>query len=262
MNELQRILVVDDEEDIRAVVEQALNRLPGFDVQQAGGKQDALAMLDTQVFDLVLTDLAMEHPNSGVELLRAVKDRTPDTIVILLTGYATVESAVAALRLGADDYLIKPSSVADVRASVQAALERRGERIRQRMLLAHIATTLQAMSEAPSEAPPPAHVAAAEERYLAVGLLKLDLHTHQALLGQDEIVLTPTEFAIMRTLAQAGGRVLSFEQIVRAVQGTVDDREEARQLLRSHIRNLRRKLGVAASYLHNVRGIGYYLSAA
>jgi DNA-binding response OmpR family regulator len=60
-------------------------------------------------------------------------------------------------------------------------------------------------------------------------------------------------------LAQASGRTLSFDEIVSEVHGYQADRDEARHLLASHIRNLRRKLGSAADYLHNVRGVGYYL---
>src|SRR5690242_172619 len=119
---LRRILVVDDEVDIRAMVAQALGRIAGYQVREATSKADALSLLQSQPFDLVLTDLAMEHQNSGVELLQAVKQQSPATIVILLTGYATVESAVAALRLGADDYLIKPSSIHELRDSVVNAL--------------------------------------------------------------------------------------------------------------------------------------------
>ena len=92
-----------------------------------------------------------------------------------------------------------------------------------------------------------------------IGDLTLDLHTYQATVGKDLLDLTPTEFAILRTLAQAGGRTLSFDEIVGEVHGYHADREEARHLLASHIRNLRRKLGSAAEYLHNVRGVGYYL---
>jgi DNA-binding response OmpR family regulator len=80
--------------------------------------------------------------------------------------------------------------------------------------------------------------------------------------GDTLLDLTPTEFAIMRTLAQAGGRALSFDEIVSDVHGYQADRDEARHLLASHIRNLRRKLGDAAEYLHNVRGVGYYLGEA
>lgn len=253
------ILVVDDEVDIRAMVAQALGRISGYEVHEATSKADALSAIRRQAFDLVLTDLAMESENAGVELLQAVKQETPETIVILLTGYATVESAVAALRLGADDYLIKPSSIRELRDSVVNALDRRDDTLRQRALLANIANTLQALSAPPARPVEP--VATIDvDRYLAIGDLRLDLHTYQATLGDEVLDLTPTEFGIMRTLAQARGRTLSFDEIVAEVHGYQAQRDEARHLLASHIRNLRRKLGSAADYLHNVRGVGYYLA--
>ncbi len=255
------ILVVDDEADIRMMVGQALSRLPGYEVREATSKAEALRLFHQETFDLVLTDLSMEHPNAGVELLQAVKQRAPETIVLLLTGYGTLESAIAALRLGADDYLIKPSSIHEIRESVANALARRSESVRQRELLANIATTLQALSHparaaagTPEPTPP-----ASGDRYLLIGNLKLDLHTYQATVGDELLDLTATEFAILRTLAQAGGRTLSFDEIVASVHGYQANRDEARNLLASHVRNLRRKLGGAAEYLHNVRGVGYYL---
>jgi DNA-binding response OmpR family regulator len=255
------ILVVDDEEDIRTMVSQALARLPGYAVHAATSKADAVVRLSRQIYDLILTDLSMETASSGVELLQEVKQRAPETIVILLTGYATVESAVAALRLGADDYLIKPSSVRELRESVASALTKRDEAIKQRALLANIANTLQALS-APSGVvrQPEAGAQPATDRYLTIADLTLDLHTYQATIGDELLDLTPTEFAIMRTLAQAGGRTLAFDEIVADVHGYQANRDEARHLLASHVRNLRRKLGRAAEYLHNVRGVGYYLA--
>lgn len=255
------ILVVDDEDDIRSMVGQALSRLPGYEVHEAVSKANALELLGQRTFDLVLTDLSMEHANAGVELLEAVKERTPETIVILLTGYATLESAIAALRLGAENYIVKPSSLRELRESVVDALARRDEAVKQRELLANIATTLQALS-APAS-PARGHDPAApptEQRYLIIADLKLDLHTYQASIGDGILDLTATEFAIMRTLAEAGGRTLSFDEIVAEVHGYQANRDEARHLLASHIRNLRRKLGAAAEYLHNVRGVGYYLA--
>ncbi len=262
-SQLHNILVVDDEDDIRAMVGQALGRLPGYEVHEATSKGDALVQIEQRNFHLILTDLSMEHANAGVELLQEVKQRWPETIVILLTGYATLESAIAALRLGADDYLVKPSSIHELRESVSSALDRRAETVRQRELLANIATTLQALS-APSSVvrTPEPQAGAGGDRYVTIADLKLDLHTYQAMVGEEVLDLTATEFQIMRILAQAGGRTLSFDEIVAEVHGYQANRDEARHLLASHIRNLRRKLGAAAEYLHNVRGVGYYLAQA
>src|SRR5688500_13082896 len=71
------ILVVDDEEDIRTMVSQALARLPGYEVHAATSKADAVTILSRQIYDLILTDLSMETASSGVELLQEVKQRAP-----------------------------------------------------------------------------------------------------------------------------------------------------------------------------------------
>ncbi len=161
---------------------------------------------------------------------------------------------------GPKNYIVKPSSLRELRESVVDALARRDEAVKQRELLANIATTLQALSAPASAARGPDSAPPAEQRYLIIADLKLDLHTYQASIGNGILDLTATEFAIMRTLAEAGGRTLSFDEIVAEVHGYQANRDEARHLLASHIRNLRRKLGAAAEYLHNVRGVGYYLA--
>ena len=109
-----QILIVDDEESIRFSLKRALER-DGHDVAAATDGRQALHLMQHQVFDLILTDLKMDDVN-GVELMRQVQAISPDTAIIMLTGYATLESAIEALRQGAVDYLVKPCSSADVRA--------------------------------------------------------------------------------------------------------------------------------------------------
>jgi DNA-binding response OmpR family regulator len=257
------ILVVDDEASIRQAIHQVLDQLSELEVHTAASKQEATAMLERRTYDLILTDVVLEETGAGVELLQTVKERSPDTVVILLTGNASVDTAVAALRLGADNFLIKPSSSKEIQSSVINALKRRDEIIRQRELLANIANTLQALSAGAGDAPAPPQTQGESKtngRYLVVGPLKVDTHTHQVSVGGQEIDLTPTEFSIVCTLAQARGRALTFDEIISTVHGYEVDRDEARDLVRPHIRHIRFKLGDAGRYLHNVRGFGYYLA--
>src|SRR5207245_9077985 len=86
----------------------------------AGGR----ALIGGRVYDLVLTDLRLED-GDGLDVLRAVRERTPETVTIMLTGYASLESAIQALRAGAYDYLIKPSEVEELRSTVARGIERR-----------------------------------------------------------------------------------------------------------------------------------------
>ncbi|WP_084456236.1 response regulator [Desulfogranum mediterraneum] len=100
------ILVVDDEALIRHSLEQDLID-QGYRVSTAESGEAALELLEGQSFGLIITDLIMDRV-SGLELLERVKQRDPDQAVFILTGYGRLESAIAALRLGASDYLLKP----------------------------------------------------------------------------------------------------------------------------------------------------------
>jgi len=125
-----KILVVDDEESVATTIK-AILQLDGNEVTAVTTGKDALAQLREQEFDVVLTDLRLDDLD-GIEILRETQKLWPDTVSIMLTGYASLESAVTALRSGAYDYLIKPSDVDELRATIGRALERR--RLRQRLV--------------------------------------------------------------------------------------------------------------------------------
>ena len=125
-----KVLVVDDEHSVATTIK-AILELDGNEVTAVTSGKDALAQLRDHEFDVVLTDLRLDDLD-GVEILRETQKLWPDTVAIMLTGYASLESAVAALRSGAYDYLIKPSDVDELRATIGRALERR--RLRQRLV--------------------------------------------------------------------------------------------------------------------------------
>ena len=125
-----KILVVDDEQSVATTIK-AILQLDGNDVTAVTSGKEALDLLGRQEFDVVLTDLRLDDLD-GIEILRETQKLWPDTVSIMLTGYASLESAVTALRSGAYDYLIKPSDVDELRATVGRALERR--RLRQRLV--------------------------------------------------------------------------------------------------------------------------------
>src|ERR671930_2431467 len=124
------VLVVDDEPSVATTIG-AILRMDGHDVVSATTGAEALRLLNERQFDVVLTDLRLGDMD-GVEVLREVQRTAPDAHAIMLTGYASLESAVAALRSGAYDYLMKPSDVEELRATVNRAIERR--RLRRRLL--------------------------------------------------------------------------------------------------------------------------------
>jgi signal transduction histidine kinase len=125
-----KILVVDDEQSVATTIK-AILQLDGNEVTAVTTGADALAQLREHEFDVVLTDLRLDDLD-GIEILRETQKLWPDTVSIMLTGYASLESAVTALRSGAYDYLIKPSDVDELRATIGRALERR--RLRQRLV--------------------------------------------------------------------------------------------------------------------------------
>ncbi|MGH2492839.1 MAG: ATP-binding protein [Candidatus Limnocylindria bacterium] len=125
-----KVLVVDDEKSVATTIK-AILELDGSEVTAVTSGKEALAQLREHEFDVVLTDLRLDDLD-GIEILRETQKLWPDTVAIMLTGYASLESAVAALRSGAYDYLIKPSDVDELRATIGRALERR--QLRQRLV--------------------------------------------------------------------------------------------------------------------------------
>ena len=118
-----KILVVDDELSMREFVSILLER-EGYEVLTAADAETALVRLDTSDIDLVISDVQMPGLN-GLELLARIKEKTPDTAVLLVTAFSTAEQAVEAMKLGAYDYLAKPFKVDEIKILVRNALEKR-----------------------------------------------------------------------------------------------------------------------------------------
>jgi len=118
-----RVLVVDDEPNICDLLDELLSR-QGYAIETCLNGQDALDKIRDGGYDMVISDLKMPGIN-GIELIRTVKSESPDTATVLVTGYATVETAVEALRFGADDYVTKPFNIEELRKVVSRGLETR-----------------------------------------------------------------------------------------------------------------------------------------
>lgn len=133
MREPPKVLVVDDEESVVVTIK-AILQLDGYNIATTTSGVQARAMVRDVEYDLVLTDLHLDD-GDGLDVLRAVHERYPETITIMLTGYASLESAIQGLRAGAYDYLVKPSEVEELRATVARGLERRrlGQELRLRV---------------------------------------------------------------------------------------------------------------------------------
>ena len=121
---MSAVLIVDDERSMRMVLSTFLKR-KGVQVSEASGVSEALQKIRQERYDVVITDLKMDD-GGGVDVLRAVKQHAPDTPVIILTGYATILSAIETMKLGAFDYLTKPFEPDELLLTIHKALERNG----------------------------------------------------------------------------------------------------------------------------------------
>jgi len=218
-----RVLVVDDDSAVRRSLSTALGR-DGYEVLAAEGGNAALAHLVAASVDAIVLDVAMPEPN-GLEVcrrLRAGGDRTP---ILMLTARGLVDDRVAGLDAGADDYLVKPFALAELRARLRALLRRN----------------------------------AASAELLSYADLALDLAAARVTRGGREVALTRTEYLLLELFLRNPGRVLSHSQIFQAVWGY--DFGLRSNNLWVYMGYLRTKLEAAGEprLLHTVRGLGYVL---
>ncbi len=226
----QRVLVVEDEPDIAALIAYQLTR-EGYRVETASTGTDALAAVSREIPDLVVLD-RMLPGISGDEVLQNLrKEAATRTIPILvLTAKKEQEDRIKGFELGADDYLTKPFSPRELVLRVQAILRR---------------------SQEPA--------VESGGRILRAGPLSVDVNSHQVLLDGEEAHLTPTEFRLLRSLLERKGRTQSRQQLLErawSVESHISDRIQTRTV-DMHVRRLRSKLGRVGDWIETVRGFGY-----
>ncbi|HHS96387.1 MAG TPA: response regulator transcription factor [Chloroflexi bacterium] len=230
-NQRARILVVDDEEHIRSGIRRSLTLL-GYHAEEAASGEEALRMLEQGQFEVMLLDIRMPGMD-GVEVMRLAREISPDLLILVLTGYASLESAIAAVKCHAVDYLLKPASVHTIAEAVSRALQRRAEaerRGRQRT----------PRSPSPPEEPE-------EEAVLCVGPVALNLQIRVAVVsgGDGDVLqakLSPTETALLAQLMRYPQTVLSCRTLAQRALGYDLTEAEAREIIRPHICRLRRKI--------------------
>ena len=123
MSTYANILVIDDEESIRDACEQALSS-NDINVEAAENGLEGLSLLKDKCFDIIILDLKMPGL-SGMDVLKKIRENNPETMVIIITGFATIESAVEAMKYGAYDFIPKPFAPDSLRGIVKRALDRR-----------------------------------------------------------------------------------------------------------------------------------------
>jgi two-component system KDP operon response regulator KdpE len=262
MNEFgqPKILVVDDEEVTRLSLAEILS-LEGYQVASASSGEEALQKLEEETFDLVLADLVMKEVD-GLQVMEAAKKLSPETVVIMLTAYGSLESAIQAMRQGAYDYLIKPCGAQEIVASVESSLAEQRQERRRHELVARVEEMLRALKAEEDETP--TSVSRSEQlkrvRFLQSGGIIVDLQKHMATSHDQLLDLTPTEFRLLTCLMRKADQVLSCQELVREVQNYDCNELEARDIIRVHIRRLRQKIEpdpANPQYVLNVRGVGY-----
>lgn len=250
------ILVVEDDQQTRITLARQLE-YAGYRVTAAADGETAIDLMENETFDLVLTDIVMEGI-SGIEVLLTARMQSYTPQVILLTGHGTMETALAAFRKGAYDYLLKPCEPEDLLSCVSQALKRRDAE--HQLKLAAAILTGQSTDHAPT--PDHAHGSGLNQNHavqatIHIGHLSIGSTRHDVKFRGHAVRLTPIEYTLLSYLAERSGAVCSFSDIVNYTHGFDVSDAEAQQLLKPHIHNLRAKL--APDYLVSHRGVGYTL---
>jgi two-component system response regulator RegX3 len=225
-----RVLFVEDEPSIYEPFSKALAR-EGFEPVVARTASRAIELAEGD-FAIVLLDLTLPD-GDGRDVCRAIR-RTSSVPILMLTARGTEADRIVGLELGADDYVVKPFSGAEVIARIRAILRRSA---------AH-----------PEDEPPPGAI--------TVGELEVDIGARRARLDQEELQLSRTEFDLLAELIRNAGRVVTREQLMDRVWD--ENWFGSTKTLDVHVRWLRQKLGDDPSeprYLHTVRGVGFRFTA-
>ena len=256
------ILIVDDEPNLRMSLGLILQR-EGYVVTAAGDAEEALEQLKAKPFDLVFLDIKMPK-KSGLILLTEIKQIYPDMPVLLLTAFASLDSAIEAVRRGAADYLLKPIDPAQILSRVKQVLSQY-QPIRRRAIMNEMQRLLGELNQIDgfdqSERDQSTQEGD-EQRYLQRGPFLLDLHTRIASLNEVELSLTPTGFDYLTVLLRFSPNTLGYQKLVMDAQGYETTPIEAKEVTRWRIHELRKAIENDSRnprYLITVRGEGYRL---
>lgn len=232
MNNKYKILLVEDEDNIRSLVTTMLESA-NYQVIIAETCSNAVAMFTSHVPDLVILDLGLPD-RDGMSFLKTIRENSA-TPVIILSARLDEKDKVAALDMGANDYITKPFGSAELLARIRTAL--RSSRYN------------------------------ADEEKLLSGKLRLeelliDYDARRVFMRDEEIKLTQTEYNIVRLLSEHLGKMMTYSAIIKAVWGYSDDGSIKK--LQVNMANIRKKFGARpgqASYIKNELGVGYRMDA-
>jgi two-component system, OmpR family, phosphate regulon response regulator PhoB len=230
-----RVAVVEDESALVEVLQYNLERA-GFAVDVYERGDTALDGLRNRPPDVILLDLMLPGLD-GLELARILKrtDATAHIPILVLTAKSEEVDRIVGLELGADDYITKPFSPREVVLRVKAVLRR--------------------ARPAEGAAAPP--VESGDTNWLEAGTLRLDPEGHRLFLGDEEVTLTPIEFRLLRFMLERKGRAQTRAQLLADIWGYSEEVDS--RTVDTHVRRLRKKLGVEGGRVETVVGVGYRL---
>ena len=259
----RRVLVVDDEANLRQTMARVLHQL-GCEVTTAADGTEALQRLEAAPYDLVYLDIRLPGMD-GLQVLRQIHDRYPQLAVVLLTAHASISSAVEAVRLGAIDYLIKPITPEALIARTRTILTDQAVQHRRREIQEQIdALQVELKALDHSTEVTPSFSAPVDVRFLKRGTLTLDLHTRRAVYVDRVLSLPPTAFDYLVVLARHAPDIVPYQALVVEAQGYQTDLRQAQELTKWHIHTLREALereSAGSCHVLTVRGTGYRLVA-
>jgi len=260
MNLPGKILIIDDEKDLRQTLARVLQRA-GFDATTAESGEQGLAFIETNSFDLIYLDIRMPGL-AGLEVLKLIHARLPSIPVVLFTAQPDINSATEALRSGATDYLLKPLKPEAFIERTKTILAVRQKEQHRREIQAQIDALQAELRRMDVEETTPARAVSAPQRYLKCGSLVLDLHARRLSMDERLINLPPTSFDYLVVLARHAPEVVDYQTLVAEAQGFQAAAREAKELSKWHIHDIRQAIEPdenRPTYLFNVRGIGYRL---
>lgn len=219
-----KILIVEDETHLRETIIDFL-QAGGYICEQADTLAESLEKIDIYEYDCLLVDIGLPD-GSGLDLIRDLKNRHPETGIIIISARNSYSDKIEGLDLGADDYLVKPFHLSELNARIKSVLRR---------------------------------LKFAGKNEIITGKIKIIPDNRQVFADNQQITLTRKEFDLLIFFVSNQHRVITKEAIAEHLWGDFADLADSFDFVYSHIKNLRRKLfeKTGADYFRNVYGSGY-----
>jgi DNA-binding response OmpR family regulator len=261
-----RLLLVDQEPRVCAALTRALETI-GYCVEAATSAERALMMLESQPFDVMILDPSMPGIN-GPEVMSQVHRRHPEVVMIVLAREVSVEGAIAAVKCGASDYVVKPTGLRGLADAVIEVLQRQTEQIRRHATLRAVGEMIATLQQGEPLVATSEIVESRTPYSYHKGPVYLDCQ-HQLVVVEGEIrrehQLTRGETTILRVLMTRAGEAVSQQYLAAILAGDGDREQCTPDVVRSYVHRLRRKIESdpdSPRVIRTVRGEGYLFAVA